>query len=112
MLGYAKCTLQKFAFGGCEGTFGIPEHSFAPSLDDSLELLSITCTLDGVVSLHGFIHLLLYVYTTPVIVIHIGLVSIFLKVATHVFYLPGLDGSCSSAHQPRGTCKETPTKPK
>ena len=28
-----------------------------------------------------------------------------------LYYLPGLDGSCSYDYQPKGTCKETVTKP-
>ena len=49
-------------------------------------------------------------YTLTQLVAHIGLVTAFLKVATRVYYLPGVDGICSSAYQPKGTCKETVTK--
>ena len=38
---------------------------------------------------------------------YVDLVNVFLEIATVVYYLPGLDGSCSSAHQPKGTCKES-----
>ena len=39
-----------------------------------------------------------------------SLVTAFLKVTTWINCLPGLNGSCSSAHQPKGTSKETITK--
>ena len=51
------------------------------------------------------------VYTVALGLVRIGLVTAFLQVATPVCYLPGLDGSCSYALQPKGTCKETVTKP-
>ena len=37
---------------------------------------------------------------------HLGYGDCLLKVATSVYYLPGLNGSCSSANQPKGICKE------
>ena len=43
--------------------------------------------------------------------VHIGLVIAFLCVATGVNYLPGLHDNSSSVHQPKGTCKETASKP-
>ena len=33
---------------------------------------------------------------------HVSFVTVLLEVATGVYYSPGLDGSCSSAHQPKG----------
>ena len=37
-------------------------------------------------------------------------INVSLEVATGVYYLHGLNGSCSSAHQKGGTCKETCNK--
>ena len=36
--------------------------------------------------------------------------TVFLEVASVVHYWVGLHGSCSSAHQPKGTCTETVAK--
>ena len=36
---------------------------------------------------------------------------VFIEVDAGVYYCPGLHGSCSSAHRPKGARKETVTKP-
>ena len=41
---------------------------------------------------------------------HHYLVNVFLKAATRVYSLPGLNGSYSCANQPQGTCKESCNK--
>ena len=38
------------------------------------------------------------------------LIKILLKVATGVYYLPGLHGSCSAAHEPNGKSESSITK--
>ena len=50
------------------------------------------------------------VSNTPVTVGHIGLMNDILEVAVRVYYLPGLYGSCSSAHQPYRKSESSVTK--
>ena len=42
---------------------------------------------------------------------YIDLVNVFQEIAIGLYNLPRLNGSCSSVHQPKGTCKETVTNP-
>ena len=42
--------------------------------------------------------------------VNLRLETVYAEVATGVYSCPGLHVSCSSAHQPKGTCKEAVAK--